>query len=72
MTTPITIDDIVTLGRQSSLTTTVLADWAERGTPKQREYLHGLLTAEVESRHISRRHRLLRAAKLPTLKTFDG
>jgi len=70
--TTISIDDIVTLGRQSSLTTSVLADWAERGTPKQREYLHGLLAAEVESRQISRRHRLLRAAKLPTLKTFDG
>lgn len=70
--TTISIDDIVTLGRQSSLTTTVLADWAERGTPKQREYLHGLLAAEVESRQASRRHRLLRAAKLPTLKTFDG
>lgn len=70
--TTISIDDIIDLGRQSSLTTTVLADWAERGTPKQREYLHGLLAAEVESRQISRRHRLLRAAKLPALKTFDG
>lgn len=70
--TTISIDDIIDLGRQSSLTTAVLADWAERGTPKQREYLHGLLAAEVESRQISRRHRLLRAAKLPALKTFDG
>ena len=70
--TTISIDDIVTLGRQSSLTTAVLTDWAERGTPKQREYLHGLLAAEVESRQISRRHRLLRAAKLPALKSFEG
>src|SRR5699024_12764116 len=70
--TTISIDDIIDLGRQSSLTTSVLAEWAERGTPKQREYLHGLLAAEVESRHVSRRHRLLRAAKLPALKTFDG
>lgn len=72
MTTTITIDDIVELGRQSSLTTAILTDWAERGTPKQREYLHGLLAAEVESRQASRRHRLLRAAKLPALKSFDG
>lgn len=70
--TTITVDDIVALGRQASLTSTVLADWAEHGTPKQREYLHGLLTAEAESRQASRRHRLLRAAKLPTLKSFDG
>jgi DNA replication protein DnaC len=70
--TTITVDDIVALGRQASLTSSVLADWAEHGTPKQREYLHGLLTAECEARQASRRHRLLRAAKLPTLKSFDG
>lgn len=46
----------------------MLAAWAEHGTPKQREYLHGLLTAEAQSR----RHRLLRAAKLPALKSFEG
>lgn len=72
MTTTMSVDDIVALGRQTSLTTTVLAAWAEHGTPKQREYLHGLLSAEVASRQQSRRHRLLRAAKLPTLKSFDG
>lgn len=72
MTTTITVEDIVALGRQTSLTSAVLADWAEHGTPKQREYLHVLLTAECESRQASRRHRLLRAAKLPTLKSFEG
>ncbi|GAA2038351.1 IS21-like element ISBlo1 family helper ATPase IstB [Yaniella flava] len=67
-----TSDDILALGKETSLTTSVLADWIQHGTPKQREYLHGLLTAEVTSRQASRRHRLLRAAKLPTMKTFDG
>ncbi|MDN5742920.1 MAG: IS21-like element helper ATPase IstB [Yaniella sp.] len=70
--TTISVDDIVTLGRQAALTSTVLAKWAEHGTPKQREYLHGLLTAETESRQASRRHRLMRAAKLPTLKSLEG
>jgi hypothetical protein len=37
-----TVQDIIETGRQSSLTGTVLAEWAEKGTPKQREYLHGL------------------------------
>lgn len=68
MTAAFTVEDIVALGRQDSLTRAVLAEWAEHGTPQQREYLHGLLTAESESRQASRRHRLLRAVKFPGLK----
>jgi hypothetical protein len=33
--TLITAQDIIETGRQSSLTGTVLAEWAEKGTPKQ-------------------------------------
>ena len=70
--TVITVQDILDTGRQSSLTGTVWAEWAERGTPKQREYLHGLLSAEHESRLESRRQRLLKSARLPALKSVTG
>lgn len=46
--------------------------WAEKGAPKQREYLHGVLLAEHESRQESRRQRLLKSARLPALKTLSG
>lgn len=72
MTDPITAADIITAGKATSLTATVLAEWADKGTPKQREYLHGLLIAEQQSRHTARTTRLLRAAKLPMVKTLDG
>ncbi|WP_174843217.1 IS21-like element helper ATPase IstB [Cryobacterium glaciale] len=70
--TLITVQDIMDTGRQASLTHSVLAEWAEKGTPKQREYLHGMLTAEHESRQASRRQRLLTAARLPALKSLTG
>lgn len=72
MTDPITAADIITAGKATSLTATVLAEWADKGTPKQREYLHGLLIAEQQSRRTARTTRLLRAAKLPMVKTLDG
>ena len=72
MTEAITAADIITAGKATSLTATVLAEWAEKGTPKQREYLHGLLIAEQQSRHSARSARLLRAAKLPMNKTLEG
>ena len=68
----VTVQDIIETGRQASLTNTVLAEWAEKGTPKQREYLHGMLLAEHESRQASRRQRLLSAARLPALKSLTG
>lgn len=67
-----TVQQIIDAGRQASLTSTVLAEWAEKGTPKQREYLHGMLQAEHVSRQESRRTRLLKNARLPALKTLDG
>lgn len=66
------VQDIVEAGRAASLTGTVLEEWAAKGTPKQREYLLGLLEAEHASRQESRRQRLLRAARLPALKSLHG
>ncbi|GAA4364251.1 ATP-binding protein [Paeniglutamicibacter cryotolerans] len=69
---PITVQEILEAGKHASLTGSVLTEWAEKGTPKQREYLHGVLVAEHESRLESRRQRLLKAARLPALKTLSG
>lgn len=68
----ISVQDIIEAGRRASLTSTVLTEWAEKGTPKQREYLHGVLEAEHESRQESRRQRLLKSARLPALKSLQG
>jgi hypothetical protein len=69
---PITVQDLLEAGKHASLTGSVLTEWAEKGTPKQREYLHGVLVAEHESRLESRRQRLLKAARLPAMKTLAG
>lgn len=66
------VEDVVAAGRGTPLTSAVLEQWARHGTPKQREYLLGLLRAEHASRQQSRRTRLLKAAHLPALKTFEG
>lgn len=71
-TTTITVQDILEAGKHASLTGSVLTEWAEKGTPKQREYLHGVLNAEHESRQESRRARLLKSARLPAMKTLTG
>ena len=63
---------VVDAGRRCSLTTSVLVEWARRGTPKQVEYLAGYLEAERDSRDASRRAQLLRRCGLPAPKTFDG
>ena len=65
---PITVQDILEAGKHASLTDSVLTEWAEKGTPMQREYLHGVLVAE----HESRCKRLLKAARLPARKTLTG
>lgn len=71
MSTP-TIQDILEAGKHASMTGSVLSERAQKGTPKQREYLHGVLLAEYESRKESRRQRLLKAARLPALKSLTG
>ena len=45
---------VVDAGRRCSLTTSVLEEWARRGTPRQVEYLAGYLEAERDSRDASR------------------
>lgn len=64
--------EIVSAGSRCSLTRSVLEEWAEAGTPRQREYLLGYLEAEVASREASRRARLLRAAAVPVAKDLAG
>lgn len=68
----IEIEDLVEAGRGASLTSSVIDEFARKGTPKQREFLYELLMAEQASRTASRRARLLRAAKLPAVKTLNG
>jgi len=64
--------DILEAGRACYLTASVLDEWAGKATPKQREFLHGLLAAERDSRQASRRARLLKAAHLPATKSLEG
>ena len=68
----VTKEQLVQAGRNVSLTSAVMAEWGDKGTPKQREYLHDVLSAEHASRLHARRIRLLAQAKLPALKTVDG
>lgn len=65
-------DDIITIGREVCLSAAVVAEWAGRATPRQREYLHGFLAAERDSRIAARRARLLAGARLPGPKTLEG
>lgn len=69
---PITVQDIVEAGKHASMTGSVLEEWAQKGTPEQREYLHGVLLAEHESRLESRRQRLLKSARMPAMKSLTG
>ena len=63
---------VAAAGRRCSLTTSVLAEWVARGTPRQVEYLAGYLEAECASRDASKRAALLRRCALPQAKAFDG
>ena len=63
---------VMETGKRCSLTKSVLADWARRGTPRQVEFLLGYLEAEAASRDASKRASLLRRCALPAPKTFDG
>lgn len=63
---------VVEAGRACSLTTAVLEERSELGTPRQVEYLAGYLEAERASREASKRATLVRCCALPAPKTFDG
>ena len=64
--------ELVEVGKRCSLTKSVLAEWARRGTPRQVEFLLSYLEAEARSRDASKRASLLRRCALPALKAFDG
>lgn len=68
----ITTTDVIDAGRHTGISTAVVAETAAKATPKQRQLLLDLFTAEHASRAHQRRTRLLKAAKLPTMKTLDG
>ncbi|MCR4653067.1 MAG: hypothetical protein K5744_05165, partial [Eubacterium sp.] len=42
------------------------------GTPKQIEYLRDALRQEIEKREMNHIHRLIKRARFPVYKTFDG
>lgn len=63
---------LVETGKRCSLTKSVLAERARRGTPRQVEFLLSYLEAEAASRDASKRASLLRKCALPAPKTFDG
>lgn len=63
--------EVIDAGRQTGITTAVVADAANKATPKQREFLHDLFQAEHASRAHQRRTRLLKAARLPAMKSLD-
>lgn len=42
------------------------------GTPKQIEYLRDALKKGIENREINHIHRLIKRARFPVYKTFDG
>lgn len=44
----------------------------KNGTPKQIEFLRDALKCELEERESNRRHRLIKRAKFPVYKTFEG
>jgi DNA replication protein DnaC len=67
-----TAELVVETGKRCSLTKSVLAEWAQRGTPRQVEFLLGYLEAEAASRDASKRASLLRRCALPAPKTFEG
>lgn len=69
---PPTVDEVITAGRYTSLTAAVVAEFAGSATPQQRQHLHGLFTAEYASRKAARVSRLLKAARIPTVKTLEG
>ena len=70
--TAVSVDEVIAAGRFTSLTSSVIAEYAANATPKQREHLHGLFTAEHASRKAARQSRLLKAARLPAMKSLDG
>lgn len=58
--------------RRLFLSTAIPEMIRENGTPKQLEYLQDALKLEIQRREQNKRERLVKRAKFPVYKTFDG
>ena len=58
--------------RRLFLTTAIPDMCREKGAPKQLEYLHEALELELKKREQNKRERLVKRARFPIFKTFDG
>lgn len=58
--------------RRLFLTTAIPEMCQERGAPKQLEYLQDALELELKKREQNKRERLVKRARFPIFKTFDG
>ena len=65
-------DDILACCKSLFLTSAIPEMISEEGTPRQIEYLASALRKEVERREENRKERLVKRARFPTYKTFDG
>ncbi len=63
---------ILTSCRSLFLTAAIPEMIRQEGTPKQIEYLAAALQKEVDRREENRRERLVKKARFPVYKTFDG
>lgn len=65
-------DSILSSCRTLFLTSAIPELAGREGTPKQIEYLASALQKEVERREENKRDRLVKRARFPTYKTFEG
>ena len=64
--------EIRTYCRKLFFTTAIPDVCIKNGTPKQIEFLRDALKSELEERESNRRQRLIKRAKFPVYKTFEG
>ena len=64
--------DIAAFSRRLMLSGRVNELCEKEATPKQEEFLHRVLSEEIERRERSRKTRLLNRAGFPVFKSFDG
>ena len=65
-------DSILSCCKSLFLTSAIPELIKQEGTPKQIEYLAGVLQAELDRREENRRGRLVKRARFPVYKTFEG
>lgn len=66
------IDDINGYCKKLFFTAAIPEMCQTDGTPKQIEYLRDALKKEIENREINHIQRLIKRARFPVYKTFDG